>query len=210
MTPQFCRSARALILVIVSAVVLQSCSSKSPTSPSPTPPVAAPAPAPSPTPAPAPPRLPAETYSTTTVSFSSDPGHYVGAGKSLTLTPQDSTFDVQMSPNAGHLFVEVRVKNTTPLSFWLFHVMTPNGGATTITPGTYDTARDPLSPAWYFEFNGEARGCNRATARLVIHTFELVPGTSTLRNFRASFDNHHCEAASPSMRGEIAILNPWK
>ena len=142
--------------------------------------------------------------------MSSDPGHYVGAGKSITLTSQDSTFDVQMSPNAGHLFVEARVKNSVPLSFWLFHVMSPGGGATRITPGTYDTARSPLSPAWYFEFNGEARGCNQATARLIIHTFELVPGTTTLKNFRASFENHHCEGASPSMRGEIAILDPWK
>jgi hypothetical protein len=105
----------------------------------------------------------------TTISFSSDPEHYVGRGKSITLPPEDATFDVQLSPNQGHLFVEVRVKNTTPLSFWLFHVMSPNGGATPLTPGTYETARDPLSPAWYFEFDGDGRGCNRATTHLVIH-----------------------------------------
>jgi hypothetical protein len=38
----------------------------------------------------------------------------------------------------------------------------------------------------------------------------VAPGTSTLKNFRASFDNHHYEGASPSMRGEIAILDSWK
>jgi hypothetical protein len=204
MTLQFCRSACAFLLLTASAVMHSACSGKSPTAPSP--PVAAPAPAP----APVPPRSPAETYSTTTVSFSSDQGHYVGAGKSLTLTPQDATFDVQMSPNRGQLFVELRVKNSTPLSFWLFRVMTPNFGATRIVPGTYETARDPLLPAWFFEFGGDGRGCNRATARLVIHSFELEPGTLALRNFRASFENHHCEGASPSMRGEIAILDPWK
>ena len=205
MTLQFCRSARALVLTAV-ALMLSACGSKSPTSPSPAP-IAAPAPAPAP---PASPRFPAETYSTTTVSFNSDEAHRVGQGRSITLTPQNATFDVQMSPNRGQLFVEIRVKDTTPLSFWLFRVMTPGAGATTITPGTYETARDPLSPAWFFEVAGEARGCNRATAHLVIHAFELVPGTSTLRNFRASFENHHCEGASPSMRGEIAILDPWK
>ena len=208
MTPQFCRSARALILVIVSAVVLQSCSSKSPTSPSPV--AAAPAPAPVPAPPPpAPSKSPAETYSTTTVSFSSDQGHSVGQGKSITLTPQDATFDVQLSPNGGHLFVEMRVKNSTPLSFWLFHIMTPNSAATKIASGTYDTGGDPLSPAVFFLVGGDGHACT-STARLVIHSFEVAPGTSTLRNFRASFDNLHCNGSSPSMRGEIAILDPWK
>lgn len=206
MTRRFGRSVRAVVLT-AAAVVLPACTSKAPTWPTSPSSVATPVPAPAPTPAP--PGSPAENYSTTTVAFSSDPDHYVGRGKSITLTPQDATFDVQLSPNQGQLFVEIRVKNTTPLSFWLFRVMTPNGGATRITPGTYETARDPSSPAWFFEVGGEARGCNRATARLVIHAFDLVPGTSTLSTFRASFENHHCEGASPSMRGEIAILDPW-
>jgi len=186
---------------MLSAVALAACS-KSPTSPTP---VATPAPAP----LPASPASPALTFATTTVSFSSDPDHYVGRGKSLTLTPQEATFDVQMSPNQGQLWVEARVKNSTPLSFWMFKVMTPNFGATRIVPGTFETGRDPLSPAWFFDFGGDARGCT-ATAHLVIHSFELVPGTSTLRSFRASFEKHHCDGRSPSMRGEIAILDPWK
>ena len=133
----------------------------------------------------------------------------MGQGRSITLTPQEANFDVLMSPNQGELWVELRVKNSTPLSFWTFKVMTPNFGATRITPGTYDTAGDPLLPAWFFSFGGDARGC-AATARLVIHAFELAPGTSTLQNFRASFENHHCNGRSPAMRGEIAIVAPWR
>jgi hypothetical protein len=205
MTLQFCRFARSLLLITASAVVLPSCSGKTPTSPTP-PPVAAPGPAP----APAPPRFPAQSYTSTTFSLSSDQGHYVGQGKSLTLTAQDVTVDAQMSANQGFLYIELRVKNSTPLSFWQFHIMSPGGGATRITPGTYETSRDPLLPALVFSVGGDARGCNRSTARLVIHEFEVVPGTLTLRSFRASFEDHHCEGASPSMRGEIAVLEPWK
>ena len=200
MTRQFC--------LFVGAVFLAAnlgCS-KSPTSPSPaTPPVGAS----NPTPTPPVSVSPAQTYATTTVAFASDPAHSVGQGRVLNFTPENATFDVQMSPNRGQLFVEMRVKNSTPLSFWLFRVMTPGAGTTPITPGTYDTARDPLSPAWFFEVGGDARNCT-ATAKLVIHSFELTPGTSSLRSFRASFSNHHCNGSSPSMSGEIAILDPWK
>jgi hypothetical protein len=193
----------ATAALTIAALVSAACS-KSPTAPSPAPVVTAPAPVPSP----APPASPALTYSTTTVEFSSDPQHAVGRGRSMSFVPSNTTFDVQTYANGGQLYVEMR--STNPPSNWGFRVMTPNFGATPITAGTYNVARDPLSPAWFFEFFGDGNNCGTLTARLVIHAIEFAPGTSTLKAFRASFDDFHCYGSSPSMRGEIAVLDPWK
>jgi hypothetical protein len=154
--------------------------------------------------------LPAETYPITTVSFTSDAQHSVGQGKSLTFTLENATFQTAVYNNGGRLWVELREKNASPISFWTFHVMTPNFAATSIAPGTYNTSHDPQAPAMVFGFGGEGRGCS-STGKLVVHEFELAPDRQTLRRFRASFSDYHCYGASPSMQGEIAILaDPWR
>jgi hypothetical protein len=143
------------------------------------------------------------TYQRTTVSFSGDPQHYVARGRDITLTKDNATFDIEMWNGGGDLFVSM---NTDTRTNWGFRVASPRAGTAPIVAGTYETARDPLSPAWIFDFYGDARGCNRATARLIIHAIDFDPATLKLRNFRGSFSNHHCEGSSPVMQGEIAIL----
>ena len=198
------------IMAIIAALPLAACNTSSPTSPSPT--STAPQPtlaAPEPPPPPA--RSPAETFTTTTVSFTSDAEHYVGQGKSLTFTLENATFSSAVFNNGGRLWVELRQKNAAPINFWSFNVMTPNFAATSITPGTYNTSHDPLAPALVFSFNGEARGCGSSTGRLVIHEFEVTSDRQALKRFRASFEDYHCSGRSPAMRGEIAILaDPWR
>lgn len=122
----------------------------------------------------------------------------------MTWTTQNAAFTSMVLYGGGRLYVEIRQKDA-PVG-WGFNVMTPNFGATPIAAGTYNTARDPLSPAMFFEFFGDGRGCGAATARLVIHLIERTPDGLGLESFRASFENHHCEGASPVMQGEIAIL----
>lgn len=196
-----------VVPVTIAAVLLAACN-KSPTSPSPTQPPTASQP-PVTSPAPAPSRSPAETFSSTTVSITSDTDHYVGRGRSLTFTMDNAMFDAVVYNNGGWVQGQIRQKDS-PTTVWGFMVMTPNAGATPIAPGTYNTARDSSSPAVFFDFHGDAHGCNRSTARLVVHEIELTPDRKALKNFRASFDDHHCEGRSPAMQGEIAILDPWR
>jgi hypothetical protein len=104
----------------------------------------------------------------------------------------------------------MQIRQMDAATAWGFHVMTPDFGAAPMTPGVYNTSGDPLLPALVFNFFGDARGCS-GTARLVIHAIELTPDRETLKHFRASFQDYHCNGASPSMLGEIAILaDPWR
>jgi hypothetical protein len=195
------KSARAWVSAFYLAAA--ACTKAGPTSPSQTsaPPSAV---------APAPPVAavaPAATYTTTTLSFTSDERHYVGEGRSLTLTKQNARFFAQIANQGGWLYVEIR-ENPGPVA-WGFHIASPGPGGSLIVPGVYNASRDPLSGAWYFTFFGNGNGCNQETNRLVVHEFEFDRVSNTLRNFRASFEGH-CEGASPAIRGEIAILADWQ
>lgn len=158
--------------------------------------------------APAPPAWPAQGATSTTVSYSSDAGHYVGGGRSQEFSFDNATFEPIVASNGAELLIVIRLKGS--LTQWALRVITPNRAAP-IGVGEYNTTGDPLMPALYFDFYGDGHGCNRATARLVIHAVEFTPDRLGLKNFRASFRDHHCEGASPAMQGEIAILaDPWR
>jgi hypothetical protein len=132
----------------------------------------------------------------------------VGTGRSETFTLENATFEPIVASNGAELLVMIRLRGS--LTQWGFRVITPNR-ANAISPGDYNTTRDLLQSGLYFDFYGDARGCNRATARLVIHAIEFTPDRRGLHHFRASFRDHHCESASPRMQGEIAILaDPWR
>ena len=105
---------RVVILLLMASVLASGCSSKPPT-------------------APTPPAAPAAGYAVTTVSFSSDPDDFVGRGRSMTFTLENSLFQASVANNGAYLSVVIRPKTgTTPV--WTFLITSPNGSI--ISPGT--------------------------------------------------------------------------
>jgi hypothetical protein len=179
---------RAAILLCVASLLTSGCGSKGPT-------------------APTAPASPAATYAVTTVSFTSDPEDFVGRGRSMSFTLENSLFIANVGNNGAYLSITIRPKSgATPV--WGFVVTSPNGSR--ISPGTYTTLRSPVSDSWSADFFGDGRGCGRITGRIVVHAFDFIPENEALKNFRASFEQH-CEGAPPVLRGEVAVLaDPWR
>lgn len=191
MTRQVCRAAGAMLLLTASAVVLPSCSSKGPAAPT----------------APTPPASLAASYAVTTVAITSDPDDFVGRGRSLTFTLENSLFTANVGNNGSFLSIVIRPRTgVTPV--WTFLVTSPNGSI--ISPGSYTTIRDPISNSWSADFGGDGRGCGSITGRMVVHAIDFIAQNQALRHFRASFEQH-CEGAPPVLRGEVAVLaDPWR
>ena len=175
-------------ILLVTVVVASSCGRQSPT-------------------APTPPAPPAASYAVTTVSVTSDPEDFVGRGRSMTFTLENSLFQANVANNGAYLSIVIRPR-TGVSPVWTFIVTSPNGSS--ITPGTYSTIRSPLSNSWSADFGGDGRGCQRITGRLVVHAFDFIAVNQALKHFRASFEQH-CEGAAPVLRGEVAVLaDPWR
>ena len=149
----------------------------------------------------------AERLRTTTISFTSDPQHYVGQGRSMTFTFADSVFAPVVGRSGGYVSIAFRPNGDIGWT-WGMILTAPTGQV--LKPGTYDTTRSETSTSHGFDFFGDGRGCNQATGRLTIYDIEFGADLETLRHLRASFE-HHCEGASPALRGEVAVLaDPWR
>lgn len=173
----------------VTAVLTAGCN-KPPTSPSPTPPVS-----------------PAQTYSVTTLSFTSDAADYVGRGRSETFTLQNASFAANVYGNGEHLAIAIRTAST-PSTHWTLIVDAPFDN--TIVPGTYETRRAYGSGDWTVDFGGDGRGCGTIYGRVVIHAFDFIRENRALKHFRASFEQK-CEGTLAALRGEVAVLaDPWR
>jgi len=183
---------RAAMLVLMAAVLGASgCDGKGPTAPT----------------APAAPASPAASYAVTTVSITSDPEDFVGRGRSMTFTLENSQFTANVNSDGAYLSLVIRPRSGT-LPVWSFLVTSPKGSR--ISPGTYPTTRSFLSDGWAADFGGDGRGCGRTTGRIVVHAFDFIEVNQALKNFRASFEQH-CEGAPPVLRGEVAVLaDPWR
>ena len=178
-----------------------------------------PTPATSPTPAPPPsaptstrpaiPLPPGAPRSTTTLTFNSDPGDFIGQGLSRTYYLGDGTWVAAGDPN----HVRVTVTNfTLPTDGWSWDLdfAAPAGG-TPLGVATYEDARRyPFQGAQPgLSVSGNSRGCGTLTGRFTVSDLALGPG-GTLDRFTAAFEQH-CEGMSPALRGTIVIAaNPWR
>src|SRR5262249_53471385 len=141
------------------------------------------------------------------LSFTSQPGDYIGGGRSETHTLSDGIFSA--SVNSWDNSVQIGVHASDYKYWWYLEMAAPNRGP--LTPGTYDGAtRYPfqLISTPGLDFSGSGRGCNRSTGRFTVT--EAVYGREFVQRFRATFEQH-CEGGSPALFGEVRILaDPWR
>jgi hypothetical protein len=134
----------------------------------------------------------ADTY----LILKSQPGDYVGGGRTLTLTPDDGTFGITGSPNG----VDILFNGST--HFWDLDFAAPSN--TVLAVGAYENAtrfpfNSPTKPG--LSVDGDGAGCNELTGRFEI--LELVTDSSDdVQRFAADFEQH-CEGGEPALFGVV-------
>jgi hypothetical protein len=134
----------------------------------------------------------------TSLSMTSEPGDYIGAGQTYNYTATDGPFTPQVYGNNSTVVISFH----TP-SFdhsWNLNFATANGAP--LTPGTYLNAKrfaDGISPA--LDVFGDGRGCNEVSGFFQVLQAQYGP-TNTLIAFEATFEQH-CEGATSALRGTI-------
>jgi hypothetical protein len=152
----------------------------------------------------APPTLPPPTGGPTSsvLTYVSDPGDYVGAGQSATLTPAAAA--IAITERAWGIEATVTPAGS-PFALWNIG-MASNG----LPPSTglYEFAtRYPISSSGpTFSFHGDGRGCNQLSATYQVH--QLVRATDgSISRLQVTFEQH-CEMLAPALRGELIYIRP--
>lgn len=139
----------------------------------------------------------------TFLSYTSEPGDYIGQGQSRVFTPAESSFSSMISQDNREIAVTVFPAG----SFWHLHMAAPEGQK--LLPGVYEGAtrwpfQVPSTPG--LDFSGDGRGCNTSTGRFEILEAVYAP-FGYVERFHATFEQH-CEGSTPALFGEIRIVNP--
>lgn len=140
----------------------------------------------------------------TRLTMVSDPGDYIGGGRSYDLSPANGLFGV--SGNANYLTVSYQNPNNIS-DYWS---LTFAGiGTASLVPGTYLNAerasfRSPGHPG--MDITGQHRGSNTLTGQFTV--LELVTdSTGKILRFAADFEQHS-EGAPPLSAGASATAIP--
>jgi hypothetical protein len=150
------------------------------------------------------PSSPANAATTGTfLSFTSDPGDYIGQGQTVTYTPATASFS---STQDGSNFSS-RTNDPTYSFWWDLHLTAPVGQ--TLTVGSYNNAtRWPfqVSSAPGLDFSGSGRGCNMSSGSFQVLDAAFAPN-GYVERFHATFVQY-CENGTAALHGEIQISNP--
>ncbi|WP_051305021.1 hypothetical protein [Chitinilyticum litopenaei] len=138
------------------------------------------------------------SHGATLVKFVSDPGDYIGAGKSQLIQGSEAGFTLRSNYNQG---ASIQINNA---AFWSLDFSAP--GKARLQPGKYSLAtRFPFQSEQEagLSISGDGRGCNQLSG-----SFEVLDVNYTangqLDRFAATFEQH-CEHGAPALRGVVAV-----
>jgi len=149
---------------------------------------------PTPTPTPEPARTVPGAW---TLKMTSDPGDYIGRGKTWShAPPQDS---LSVSGNRQLITFSMNTNAEFQGGWWTTDFAAPPGQE--LTAGTtYQATRYPFNDGGAgFAHGGNGRGCNELTATFTVREIQWDPD-GALRRFLADFEQH-CEGGTPALRG---------
>lgn len=135
---------------------------------------------------------------TTFLAFDSQPGDWVGAGRSVMYTPADGLIGATLSAN------QLYVTFDSASEWWDLHLVPPQGQS--LSAGVYEGAtrwpfQSPQAPG--LDFVGVGRGCNKSKGRFVVLE-ATYSNSGTVEAFAADFEQH-CEGGSAALFGSIRI-----
>ena len=143
----------------------------------------------------------AATETETYLSFTSDPGDYIGQGQTHSYTQADSTFTV--SGTAGQLRLSVDGGS----DWWSLTLAAPAGQQ--LTTGRYSsTTRAPFNTTTAgLDFSGSGRGCNTSTGSMTIYALS-ADTHGTITSLDADVEQH-CEGAAAALRATVKYQAPY-
>jgi hypothetical protein len=124
----------------------------------------------------------------------SDPGDWVGSGRTYTYTPSNATLTTQ----SGLRFFQMNVLGQES---WTGNFYGMNA-IEVMQPGYYGEIQRPGGnpTRGAIDWSGEARGCNTISGWFVIDSITFAGGN--LASIEMRFEQH-CEEATPALRGKI-------
>ena len=141
---------------------------------------------------------------TTFVSFSSEPGDWVGQGQSARYALADGIWFARYDADGSSGRITIGMRDGT------FSLLLGSPSGERLGVGTYArAARFSDFGQAMLDFGAFRRGCNEASGQFVIHTMRLGPDDS-LDRLHATFEQR-CAGSTGMLRGEVSIVaNPWQ
>jgi len=139
-----------------------------------------------------------DTYFT----YTSDPGDYIGGGRSARLSPPSSPISAGVRCDLNWFIAEVG----SFTSAWNISMNAPPDQAMDYGTYTNATGNARVRGRAGLRISGEGRGCNTSTGTFTVKEIGWGPN-NTVVIFKASFEQH-CEGASAALRGEISVGSP--
>jgi hypothetical protein len=137
----------------------------------------------------------------TQIDFISDPGDYVGAGQTFSLTTAEGTIVAGQAPRI-QVYFQGSPSAVSPRTFWGIELAPPTGG--TLMPGNYASAHRFQSPKRpELDVFGDGRGCNTVAGKFTVYEARFDADGNVVA-FAADAEQH-CEGAPPALRLRIRI-----
>ena len=137
----------------------------------------------------------------------SDPGDYIGQGRTYNLSPSTGAFSATIS--ATRNVVTIYYQNPSiSTDWWTLNFASPAFN-TPLDVGTYlGATRYPFNTngAPGLSVYGQHRGSNTLTGFFTVSTLTLAPN-GTLQSFAATFEQHS-EGGVPALRGTVQYVHP--
>jgi hypothetical protein len=147
-----------------------------------------------------------ETVQSGTLTMASDPGDYVGQGRSYSFATPGNLFFARSDEGGSQITVTVRPDAVDP-SYWGLQFAAPWGQQ--LVPGTYtgvQRASSRTSGAPGLDVYGEFRACGALTGTFTVLDVSYEP-SGYVDSFHATFEEH-CGSLTPALRGEVQVTNP--
>ena len=135
--------------------------------------------------------------------YKSEPGEFVGAGQSETLSFGSGRWQALPNPTGVVEHIRIVLGGLPGSETWDLDFAAPPGQALAV--GSYESAmRYPFQGSQPgLSISGHSRGCDTLTGRFVVSAIRLGPGP-VVERFDATFEQH-CEGAPPLLSGAIYL-----
>jgi len=139
-----------------------------------------------------------ETYFT----YTSDPGDYIGGGRSARLSPPSNPISAGVRCDLNWFIAQVGPLTNS----WDISMNAPPEQAMDYGTYTNATGNARVRGRAGLRISGEGRGCNTSTGTFTVKEIGWGSNNRVVR-FKATFEQH-CEGATAALRGEISVGSP--
>jgi len=136
----------------------------------------------------------------TSFSYTSSAGDYLGGGRSATWTSSNAEFLATAHCDGSYL--DARVQTRPRNDIWNITVVAPQGAR--LTSGmSLSNVQNQIPSLPRFFISGESRACNKTYSSFQIHEATFLAGS--VSRFRMSFETRCEDPNAPAFRGDLSL-----